>query len=289
MENPVTPDGINQPTSEAVPAAPEPVAEPAPSAYAQPGAVLVIPRVFLNYVVIAVIFLAIGLVIGGASVNALFNANSMENKALIDEAAKTIAQAIGGSGTDTAALQPGQYYDVSSDDDPFLGPADAPVTIIEFGDFRCSYCKRFQTETLQPILADYSQQVKFVFRDYPILGQSSVISALAAQCMNDQGKFWQFHDLAYSDQQNLTREQFITYAGQLSVDVEQFTTCLDSQTHINEISADAVFAQNLGVTGTPAFFINGRFISGAQPYDVFKTVIDEELAKLSADTSDSTS
>ena len=99
MENPVTPDGINQSTSEAVPAAPEPVAEPAPSAYAQPGAVLVIPRVFLNYVVIAVIFLAIGLVIGGASVNALFNANSMENKALIDEAAKTIAQAIGGSGT----------------------------------------------------------------------------------------------------------------------------------------------------------------------------------------------
>lgn len=257
-------------------AAPAAVMSAAPAAS---SGVLVVPRVFLNYVLIAIVFFGLGAVIAGAGVTALFNANSVENQKLVDAAAAAVAEAGGGAGAQQAGLQPGQRYDVSVDNDPTRGPADAPVTIVEFSDFRCPYCGRFVSDTLEPLLANYGDRVRMVYRDFPILGQSSLVAALAGQCMNDQGKFWDFHSLAFANQQNLTREAFVSYAEQLKLDVPTFTACLDNQVHLDEIRADATYAQNLGVTGTPAFFINGRFVSGAQPYEVFANLIDEELAK----------
>jgi protein-disulfide isomerase len=257
------------------------------SAYAAPGTVLVIPRVMFNYVIIGIVFFALGAVIGGAGINAVFNANSAENQRLIDSAVNSAVDAAieAGGGAQAAGLQSGLKYDVTVGElDPVLGAPDAPITIIEFSDFKCPYCGRFVKETLEPLMADFEGKIKLVFRDYPILGQASVLGALAGSCAQDQGHFWEFHDLMFADQANLTREVFVQYATDLDMDVETFSKCFDEQQHMTEIQADYVYAQNLGATGTPAFFVNGRFVSGAQPYQVFADVINQELAALNEST-----
>ena len=230
--------------------------------------------------VIAIVFFALGSILSGAAVSALFNANSVENQALVDNAVKAVAGS-SNTGQQVAGLIQGNRYDVKTDNDPSIGAADAPVTIVEFSDFNCPHCKDFANETLNPLLKNYDGKVRLVYRDYPFLTPGSLVAALAGQCMNDQGKFWEFHDLAFNNQANLTRDQFIADAQQLKIDVPTFTTCLDSQQHIDKIKTDVADAQNLGVNGTPAFFVNGRFVSGAQPYSFFQSYIDEELGKLS--------
>lgn len=267
--------------SEEVPAPAAETAVQPRSAYADPAAVIVIPRVAVNYVIIAVVFFTLGAVISGAAISALFNANSKENQALI-------TAALDARGDTAAAQQPrlqtGQRYDVSADDDAFLGDANAPITIVEFSDYKCPYCGRFERETLHPILNDFAGKVRLVYRDYPILGQGSVLASLAAECAKDQGKFWEFHDLLFANQQDLTRDAFLKYSTQLGLNQETFTTCFDQQQKMTEITKDASDAQNLGVTGTPAFFINGQFISGAQPYAVFASAINAELGRLEEST-----
>jgi protein-disulfide isomerase len=261
---------------------PSPLPAPEPDT-APPNTVLVIPRVVFNYAVIAVVFFALGAVISAAGMNALFNANSDENLELLD---RMVNQVVAAQGQNTAqqGLQVGQQYDVTVDDNPSRGAEDAIVTIVEFSDFHCPYCGRFVKETLEPILANYEGQVRLVFRDYPILGASSVLAALAGECADDQGAFWGFHDRVFADQQNLTREAFIGYAEEMNLNVGQFTACLDSQEKMDEITVDYNFARSLGITGTPAFFINGVFISGAQPYSVFEDVINQEIGKAQEST-----
>lgn len=253
-------------------------ADSSTAAYADPSAVIVISRVTFNYVVIAIAFFALGAILSGATVSALFNANSVENQALITNAAKALAEA--STGQEVVGLVPGNTYTVAMDNDPFRGAKDAPITIIEFSDFNCVFCGRFAAETLDPLLKNYDGKIRLVYRDYPFQTSGSLVAALAGQCMHDQGKFWEFHDLTFQNQQALTREQFITYAQQLEIDVTTFTTCLDTQKYMDKVSKDVADAQALGVNGTPAFFVNGRFISGAQPYTFFASYIDEELAKL---------
>lgn len=286
METTPTPEYTptsSQPISEVPPTPVDVVnkaqADSSTAAYADPRTVIVISRVMFNYVVIAIAFFLLGSVVSGAAVSALFNANSVENQALVTNAAKAVADA-GGSAQETAGLVQGNTYKVAMDDDPIRGSKDAPITIIEFSDFHCAFCGRFAAETLDPLLKNYDGKIRLVYRDYPFQTAGSVVAALAGQCMNDQGKFWEFHDLTFKDQQALTREQFISYAQQLNIDVATFTTCLDSQKYMDKVRKDVADAQALGVNGTPAFFVNGRFISGAQPYTFFASYIDEELGKL---------
>ncbi|MCB9453911.1 MAG: DsbA family protein [Anaerolineaceae bacterium] len=174
----------------------------------------------------------------------------------------------------------GEFYTVSADDDPYVGAVDAPVEIVEFSDFNCTYCNRFYNETLSQVLETYGDQVRFVYRDFPILAQSSVTAALAAQCAFEQGDFWDYHNVLFDNRGNFSREQLIGYAETLGLNIDQFTNCLDNQQYQAEIVADFQDAQALGIRGTPAFFVNGRFISGAQPFAVFASAIDAELAKL---------
>ena len=110
------------------------------------------------------------------------------------------------------------------------------------------------------------------------MGETSITSAVAAECADDQDSFWSYHDILFANQGDFERESLIAYAEQLELDMEQFTTCLDEQTYIGEVRLDSATAQQIGARGTPAFLINGQFISGAQPIEVFTQIIDTELA-----------
>ncbi len=165
--------------------------------------------------------------------------------------------------------------DVSVDDDPAFGPPDAPITIIEFSDFRCPYCQKFHHETLPGLIASYPDQIRFVYRDFPVVGGFE--AAMAAECADEQGAFWEFHDLLFSGELPLERSGYLAYAEQLELDTDALTDCLDSQRYASEVNADANYAASLGITGTPTFFINGIPLIGARPLAHFKQVIDGEL------------
>ncbi len=182
----------------------------------------------------------------------------------------------GGIGSGTA------QHATIADNDPFLGNPDAVVTIVEFSDFNCGFCTRFAMETLPQIIETYGDHVKFVYRDMPILAETSTAAAEASHCANDQGKFWEFHDLMFTDATARTREAYIKFAQDNSLDVATFTECIDSGKHTGEVTLDLIDGQDLGIRGTPAFYINGRMVSGAQAYEVFEAVIESELAKAAA-------
>ncbi len=169
--------------------------------------------------------------------------------------------------------------DVSADDDPAIGPADAAVVIIAFSDFSCPHCANFALNTLPRLIEAYGDRVRFVFRDAPILGPTSGWAALAAECADDQGKFWEYHDLLFANQRSLSRENLTAYAQQLELDTAVFDACVDNQTHLEELQKDLADAQAVGLSGTPTFFINGRRVVGAQPFEVFVEIIEAELAQ----------
>jgi protein-disulfide isomerase len=168
--------------------------------------------------------------------------------------------------------------EVSTDDDPSIGPENAAVTIIEFADYLCGYCKEWYDQVFDQLLANYPTQVRFVYRDYAFLTAESLPAAEATECANEQDAYWDFQRALFSQQYALNRSTYLTYAADLGLDVQAFTDCIDSQRYKSEVQADTRDGSQVGVTGTPAFFINGRFISGYLPYEQFKAVVDEELA-----------
>lgn len=259
----------------------EPVIPASPAPY--DSTTITIPRVFFNYVIIAISCFAIGLIVGIFAYDRIVQNNREENTTLLNNAVASVVAALPAGVAAQPTIDPNFRYDVTVADNPTLGAADAPITIIEFGDFRCTYCKRFFDQTLYPLLDAYEGRVQFVFRDYPILGPDSVQAALAAECADDQGQFWAFHDRLYANQ-ILTRDAFLQHATELEMDVDAFTACLDDQVHQAEIEADYVAAAQLGVTGTPTFFINGKILVGAQPYDNFVVAIEAELNSLASES-----
>jgi len=171
-------------------------------------------------------------------------------------------------------------YDVPVDDDPVFGPADAPITIIEFSDFECPYCQKWHAEVYGRLKEQYPDEVRLVFRDFPLesIHANAFPAAEAANCANEQGEFWPFHDKLFSMEQGLSTEAYTQYASDLGLNLDDFNACLESGRFKEEVRADFDFAANLGVRSTPTFFINGIAIVGAQPFEVFQQVIDKELA-----------
>ncbi len=160
---------------------------------------------------------------------------------------------------------------------PTQGPSTAPVTIVEFSDFQCPYCSRLKPE-IEQIKAKYGDKVRVVFRQFPLaMHQNAQKAAEAALCANDQGKFWQMHDAMFNDQSGLTPEGLKAKAKTIGLNTQAFDTCLDSDKHTKDIQADMAAGQAAGVQGTPAMFVNGRFINGAVPVDDISKVIDDEL------------
>ncbi len=182
----------------------------------------------------------------------------------------------------TPATPPVQIkrYDVPADDDPSLGPDNAPITIIEFSDYQCSFCKKWQDEVLDRLLANYPSQVRFVYRDFPLISihPGAAPAAEAANCAGEQDTYWPFHKALFSMKYDLTTAAYQQYAAELRLDTQAFTECLESRRYQAEVMGDYQFATNLGIRSTPTFFINGIPIVGAQPYEVFKQIIDKELA-----------
>lgn len=171
--------------------------------------------------------------------------------------------------------------EVSADDDPAIGPQDAPVLIVEFSDFQCSFCARFATETLGQILDTYGDQVRLVFRDFPLTSIHSQAqkAAEASQCAYEQGKYWEYHDSLFQNQQALDVDSLKGYAQELGLDTGAFNECLDFGKYTSEVQNDLAQGQSYGVTGTPTFFINGRLLRGAKPLSAFEAMIEEELAR----------
>jgi protein-disulfide isomerase len=170
--------------------------------------------------------------------------------------------------------------DVPTDGAPFLGAVDAPVTIVEFSDFHCPYCKRV-LPSLAEVRSRYGDKVKLVFRDFPLdrLHPQARRAAEAARCAHDQDKFWNYHDLLFANAPQVAPEQLRAYAQQVGLDVPAFERCLASGKHASGVQKDLDEGIRLGVSGTPAFFVNGRPLAGAQPVDRFVRVIDDELRR----------
>lgn len=176
----------------------------------------------------------------------------------------------------------------TADDDAFLGSADAPVTIIEFSDFQCPFCRKLWRDVLPQLKKDYidTGKVKFVYRDYPLTGLHEMAqgSAEAAECADDQGKFWDMHDKMFAEQEKkgagtiaYTIIDLKKWAGQIGLNQSQFNDCLDTEKYKSEVEKDLADGTASGVRGTPAIFINGKLISGAQPFEVFKRATEAEL------------
>ena len=171
-------------------------------------------------------------------------------------------------------------YDIPVDDDPFLGSEDAPITIVEFSDYECPYCRQWHSEVYSQLLDTYGDQIRFVYRDFPLesIHVNAKPAAEAANCANEQGVFWDYHDKLFSMELGLSPEAYQEYASQLELDEEAFQECMESGRYQQEVQSDFDFAANLGVRSTPTFFINGIAVVGAQPFEIFQQVIEKELA-----------
>jgi protein-disulfide isomerase len=170
---------------------------------------------------------------------------------------------------------------VSVAGDPAKGPAAAPITIVEFSDFQCPYCARVNP-TLKQVEEKYGDKLRMVFRDFPLvqIHKEAAKAAEAGECAHEQGKFWEMHDRLFANQSKLQVEALKQAASEIGLDSVKFNACLDSSKYASEVQSDVEEGARYGVTGTPAFFINGRLLGGAQPLQAFTEVIDEELARV---------
>lgn len=165
------------------------------------------------------------------------------------------------------------------------GEKDAPVTIVEFSDYQCPYCKRYIDETYPQIWEEYGSQIYYIFRDYPLpFHPHAQKTAEAARCAGDQGKYWEMHDLLFSERDQWAEKEEIdadlaNYAARLGLNKSEFNECLSSGKYAQAVKDDMALGEKMGVSGTPTFFINGQKLVGAQPFEAFRVIIDAELEK----------
>ena len=184
---------------------------------------------------------------------------------------------------------------ISIDDDPMLGDPDAPLSIVEFSNFQCKFCLRFHSDTLPLLKTQYidTGKVNLVYRDFPIskIYLNSMPAALASECANEQGKFWEYHDVLFENQevwrQNKSDQAIITFkqfANTLNLNQEKFDSCLDSDKYLDEINSDVDDGNSYAVSGVPTFFIGNEKVEysslfGTQSFSDFQKIIDDKLAQ----------
>lgn len=182
-----------------------------------------------------------------------------------------------------------RFESLLEDGSPILGSSNAPLTIIEFGDYQCSNCYRFNTQVKPMIMENYidAGKVNLVFKDFTIYGRDSVNGAIATYCADEQNRYWEMHDYIYQNQRAvrsgwLSTENIRGFASDLGLDMQQFNTCYDEQRYDDRVMNNFEDGKSLGVTGTPTFLVfdnsgESETIRGAQPYSVFEQVLDRML------------
>lgn len=187
-------------------------------------------------------------------------------------------------------VPPPQIVNVDPGKLPFLGKSNAKITVVEFSDFQCPFCERFFTDTFKQLNDAYIKtgKIKFYYRHYPLttIHPNAQVSAEAAECANEQDRFWDYHDLLFKNQTTWSPlssteliDSLVEYAGQLGLDTIQFTTCVNSHKYKEQVSADQAAGTAVQVSGTPTFFVNGYRMVGAQPFASLQKIIDQELKK----------
>jgi len=159
--------------------------------------------------------------------------------------------------------------------------------VVEFSDFECPFCAAFYKDTLPQVLSTYvdTGKVKLEYRHFPLsFHPQAKPLAIASECANDQGKFWEMHDKIFQENSGgklsgATGDTYKGWAAELGLNTSEFNSCLDDQNHTDVIDSDTSLGTSVGVSGTPTFYINGRQLVGAQPFEAFKTIIEEELKK----------
>ncbi len=228
-----------------------------------------------NAVMIPAAIIVAGLIIAGA----VIYSNGGPKSASVGDT--------GGNTTPTTLPTGGSPVNVSEDDDPFRGDANAPVVMIEFSDFQCPFCRSFFENTLTQLEEKYIKtgKVKLVYRDFPLsFHPAAQKAAEAGECADDQGKFWEMHDKIFEEQSKqgqgtiqFSVDDIKKWAGEIGLNTTKLNDCMDSGKYAQEVQKDAADGTAAGVSGTPTFFINGKQLVGAQPYSVFEQTIEAEL------------
>ncbi len=184
------------------------------------------------------------------------------------------------SGAGGANIDDTSNFALVTDDDPSLGPLDAPVVIVEFADFECPFCKQ-AFPIIRGLAHQYPDAIRHVYRDFPLddIHPNATIAAYAGHCAHAQNRFWELHDKLFQNQENLERQNILLYAQQVGINVQTFSTCLDAQTTHNEVAQDVLDGLEAGVLGTPTWFINGVRVAGVLPEKVLQQIVEDTLAR----------
>jgi protein-disulfide isomerase len=185
-------------------------------------------------------------------------------------------------------------YDITTNGFPSIGPADAPITIVEFSDYQCPYCTRWHEDTYKPLFDAYPGKIRLVYRNYPLsFHQNAMMGAEAALCAGDQSQYWAMHDKLFEEKDMMNNAQgttldvdtFVQFATDIGLDGPTFKECLTTEKYKSQVQQDQAYADSLptengepAVGGTPTFFINGTRLVGAYPLSTFKQIIDPMLA-----------
>lgn len=215
----------------------------------------------------------------------------LTNKVLyLENAVKTASKAQTNQAAAPAPTEPPAVVKVDNGHLPLLGNANAKVTVVEFSDFQCPFCKSFFDNTSPQLNDTYIKtgKIKFAYRQFPLtsIHPNAQISAEASECAEEQNRFWEYHDTLFKNQETWTPlsgtdviNSLTDLAGQVGMDTNQFSTCLSTHKYKSVVDADESAGSAVGVNGTPTFFVNGHRLVGAVPFDQFKTLIDQELKK----------
>lgn len=266
----------------------------------EPKQIVVKNPIQTNMIVVLVVGIAIAAFFAGAyfsdSGSDTVTRTDLDNAILkLESKIENLQQAQVPSTVQTSPQDPPQPIMISLDDDPIKGNPNAAISIVEFSDFQCPFCERFHSKTFPQIEQNYllTGKVKFVYRDFPIesIHPNALPAALASECADDQEKFWEYHDKLFQNQKKWqgleiqnSLSTFKEYAQELGLNMEEFSSCLDSGKYSQEISNDLQDGRNYGVTGTPGFFVGNERIGftkiiGAQPFSVFQNVLDSQLGQ----------
>lgn len=229
--------------------------------------------------IVAALILGVSVVAAALLIRSSVESTAREIAALNDALMRLqVANAPAQPSAQPGRPDPSRRYSINTEGAPTRGNAEAKLAIVEFSDFQCPYCARVGP-TLEQVEREYGDKLRIVFKHLPLSMHPKAPAAhAAAEAAHRQGKFWQMHDLIFSDQASMTPEKYAEYAKQLGLDADRFRRDVASADVRSRIDADSQEAARLGVTGTPSFFVNGRFLSGAQPFPAFKRLIDQELA-----------